>query len=158
MERRWSVEEAVLVAAEPERVYRAVADVRSTGRWSPECRAVRVPRPPVAAGTRFAGLNRRGPWVWFTECRVTRADPGRCLEFRVTAFRMPVARWGHRFAAQDGGTRVTEYREDLRTGRAGRAASLLGRLFTGTRPAGRHLVNRAGMGTTLQRLGQALEG
>jgi hypothetical protein len=95
--------------------------------------------------------------VWFTECRVAVADPGREFAFRVTTFGMPVARWGYRFAAEDGGTRVTEYWEDLRTGRSAAIASLLGRLFTGTRAADRHQVNLAGMGVTLQRLKLALE-
>ncbi|GGO90657.1 SRPBCC family protein [Wenjunlia tyrosinilytica] len=157
MEREWTAEESIVVGASAERVYRAVADVERMGRWSPECRAVWVPRPPVRCGTRFLGLNRKGPWVWVTECRVQQADPGRGFAFRVTTFGLPVALWGYRFEPEAGGTRVTEYWQDLRTGRLSGLTELLGRAFTGTRPADRHRVNRAGMRTTLERLKRALE-
>ncbi|MFD5428207.1 hypothetical protein [Streptomyces sp. NPDC127084] len=55
------------------------------------------------------------------------------------------------------GTRVTEYWEDLRTGRGARLAELLGRVFTGTPPADRAELNRAGMRTTLGRIKAAVE-
>ncbi|MCS0638364.1 SRPBCC family protein [Streptomyces sp. LP05-1] len=158
VERRWEVEESVFVGAAPERVYAAVADVRSMGRWSPECVAVRgVPPGPARAGARFIGFNRKGPFLWFTGCRVVAAEPGAAFAFRVTTFGLPVALWGYRFAPEAGGTRVTEHWTDLRTGRRGGVAQLLGRIFTGTRPDRRHLANQAGMRATLDRLKQALE-
>ena len=158
MERRWEIEESVFIEAAPEQAYAAVADVRSMGRWSPECRAVRgVPPGPVGVGARFLGFNRKGAFVWFTSCRVTGAEPGEVFAFRVSTFGLPVALWGYRFAAEAGGVRVTEFWQDLRTGRRGALAALLGRLFTGTRPDRRHLANRAGMRATLGRLKQALE-
>ncbi|MEV7863160.1 SRPBCC family protein [Streptomyces hirsutus] len=158
MERHWQIEESVFIEAPADHTYAAVADVRSMGRWSPECRAVRgVPPGPAAAGARFIGFNRKGPFVWFTSCRVTRAEPGAVFAFRVSTFGLPVALWGYRFAAQDGGTLVTEYWQDLRTGRRGGFTGLLGRIFTGTRPDRRHLANRAGMRATLGRLKLTLE-
>ncbi|MFG2309367.1 SRPBCC family protein [Streptomyces sp. NPDC048566] len=156
--RRWRVEESVLVRAAPERAYRAISDVRRMAGFSPECVGVWVHgRGPVTRGTRFTGFNRKGPWLWFTDCRVVRAEEGRDFAFRVTSFGLPIALWGYRFAAEEGGTRVTEYWQDLRTGRAGRPAELLG-FFTGTRAPVRHAANTAGMRATLGRLKEALEG
>lgn len=156
-ERRWQVEESVLVHATPERAYRAISDIRRMATFSPECVGVRVRgRGPVVAGTRFTGFNRKGLWLWFTDCRVVRAEEGRDFAFRVTSFGLPIALWGYRFTPEEDGTRVTEYWEDLRTGRRGRPAELLG-FFTGTKPAVRHRANTAGMRATLGRLKAALE-
>ncbi|MER5973161.1 SRPBCC family protein [Streptomyces sp. NPDC002055] len=158
VERRWEIEESVFVEAAPEAVYAAIADVRSMGRWSPECVAVRgVPPGPAPAGARFLGFNRKGPFFWFTDCRVTSAEPGAAFAFRVGTFGLPVALWGYRFAPEGDGTRVTEHWRDLRTGRRGGVAQLLGRIFTGTRPDQRHLANRVQMRATLERLKQELE-
>ncbi|MFF4734664.1 SRPBCC family protein [Streptomyces sp. NPDC001262] len=163
MARRWTVEESILVNAPRERLYSAVADVRAMGRWSPECRAVWVPRPPVRTGRGFVGFNRKGPFVWFTWCRVVRAEHAREFAFDVSTFGLPVARWGYRFepvadaGAGGGGTKVTEYWQDLRTGPGARFTELLGLVFTGT-PAGRRAdANRTGMRTTLRRIKDAAE-
>ncbi|MFC9244745.1 SRPBCC family protein [Streptomyces sp. NPDC057136] len=155
--RRWQVEESVLVHTSPGLAYRAISDVRRMGTFSPECRVVWVHgRVPVTVGTKFTGFNRKGLWLWFTDCRVVRAEEGRDFAFRVTSFGLPIALWGYRFAEEEGATRVTEYWEDLRTGRKGRPAELLG-FFTGTKPAVRHEANSAGMRATLGRLKAVLE-
>ncbi|MEU2155231.1 hypothetical protein ABZ532_09430 [Streptomyces sp. NPDC019396] len=78
--------------------------------------------------------------------------------FRVTVFGLPVAEWGYRCEPEGSGTRVTEYWQDLRTGRGAPLAELLGRVFTGTPPADRAEINRAGMRTTLGRIKAAAEG
>ncbi|MCT4357530.1 SRPBCC family protein [Streptomyces sp. Je 1-79] len=155
MERQWSLEESVVVDAAPEVVYRLVADLRAMGRWSPECRRVWVRRPPVGAGSRFVGLNRRGPFVWFTTGRISAARVGEEFTFDVGVFGLPIARWGYRFAAEGTGTRVTETWQDLRTGRASRLTELLGTVFAGTNPERRIAVNRHGMRTTLDRIARA---
>ncbi|MBP0455563.1 MULTISPECIES: SRPBCC family protein [unclassified Kitasatospora] len=159
MGREWSVEESVTVAAGPAAAYRAVSEVRRTGEWSPECRAVWARRGSLRAGERFVGFNRRGLFVWFTTCRVTVADPDREFAFRVDSFGIPIAEWGYRFAADgNGGTTVTEYWRDLRTGRSAPFAELLGKVFTGVSPERRPAANRAGMRATLDRLRNALAG
>ncbi|MET9153493.1 SRPBCC family protein [Streptomyces griseoflavus] len=158
MQRLWEAEEEIHIDAAPDTLYDMVADVAAMGRWSPECFRVWVPRPPVLAGAGFVGFNRKGPWVWFTWCRVERAERGQAFVFRVSTFGLPVARWGYRFAADGHGTRVTEHWTDLRTGRGARVTELLGLVFTGTRPRLRGTRNRAGMRTTLERLKQAAEG
>ncbi|NVK77872.1 SRPBCC family protein [Streptomyces morookaense] len=166
MARRWTVEESILVRAPRARLYSAVADVRAMGRWSPECRAVWVPHPPLRAGRGFFGFNRKGPFVWFTWCRVVRAEHPREFAFDVSTFGLPVARWGYRFetvadAGADGSgggdTKVTEYWQDLRTGPGARFTELLGLVFTGTPAARRAEANRAGMRITLRRIKDAVE-
>ncbi|MFG2818996.1 SRPBCC family protein [Kitasatospora sp. NPDC048365] len=158
MEREWVVEESVVVGVAPDAAYGVVAEVRRTGEWSPECRAVWARRGALVAGERFVGWNRKGLLLWFTTCRVTVAEPGREFAFRVDALGLPIALWGYRFEpAADGGTVLTEYWQDLRTGRSRRPAELLGLVFSGTRAEDRAGVNRAGMRTTLERMKAALE-
>ncbi|MGW1011551.1 SRPBCC family protein [Streptomyces termitum] len=156
MERRRSLEESTVVDAPPAVVHRLVSDLRNMGRWSPECRAVWLPRPPARAGSRFVGINRRGPFLWPTLGRVHRVREDREFVFDVSAFGLPIARWGYRFEPEGAGTRLTEFWQDLRTdGRRGRAADLLGTVFAGTAPARRVALNRAGMRTTLDRVARA---
>ncbi|GAA0592966.1 SRPBCC family protein [Streptomyces crystallinus] len=155
MGRERKLEESIVVDAAPEAVYRLVAHLPDMGRWSPECRRVWVPRTPVRAGTRFIGLNRRGPFVWFTTGRVSAARVGEEFTFDVGIFGLPIARWGYRFAAEGSGTRVTETWEDRRTGPGARLTNVLGTVFAGTNPERRIAVNRHGMRTTLARIAQA---
>ena len=154
---RKKVEESVLVAALPESVYRAVSHVRRMGEWSPECVGVWSPSRGLGVGSRFIGFNRRRLWFWFTSCTVVRADEARDFAFEVSTFGMPVALWGYRFETTDGGTLVTEYWEDLRSGRSAPIAKFLGRVFTGVPPTRRATVNRDGMRTTLARLKAVME-
>ncbi|MFF0428317.1 SRPBCC family protein [Streptomyces sp. NPDC004520] len=153
MDRQWSLEESTVVDAPPAVVYRLVSDLRNMGRWSPECRSVWVLRPPARTGTRFVGLNRRGPFLWPTLGRVTRMRPDSEFVFDIGVFGLPIARWGYRFEPEGSGTRITEFWQDLRTGGArGRVAELLGTVFAGSNPARRVALNRAGMRTTLARI------
>ncbi|MFJ3906387.1 SRPBCC family protein [Streptomyces sp. NPDC090025] len=150
--RVWSLEESLRIEADPEALYRLVSDLRNMGRWSPECRRIWVSRPPVRAGGRFVGFNRRGPFLWFTVGRITTARAGAEFAFDVAVFGLPIARWGYRFERDGTGTLVTETWQDLRTGRGAWLATLLGTVFAGTDPARRIAVNRAGMRTTLARI------
>ncbi|MCW2917545.1 MAG: Activator of Hsp90 ATPase 1 family protein [Actinomycetia bacterium] len=157
MEREWVAEESVVVAASPEQVYAAVADLRRMGDWSPECFAVRV-RGPVRLDTTFVGFNRLGWRVWFTNGRVTAAEPGEVFAFRVSSFGVEVALWGYRMEGGPDGTRLTEYWQDLRRDARGAGfVSLLGRIFTGVPAADRAALNREGMRSTLARIKAALE-
>ena len=102
------VAESITVGVSPAGAYQAVSDVRRMARWSPECFAVLVWSRKDGLPARFVGLNRRGPWVWFTTCHVVAARPGEEFVFDVTTFGMPVARWSYRMTAAGGGTEVTE--------------------------------------------------
>ncbi|WP_327387310.1 SRPBCC family protein [Streptomyces sp. NBC_01207] len=164
-ERRWSLEEHVVVDAAPADVHRMVSDLRNMGRWSPECRRIWVIRPPARSGSRFVGLNRRGSFLWFTVGRIKalRApaqtpDGSGEFTFDVGIFGLPIARWGYRFEPEGERTRVTETWQDLRTGRGSRLTELLGTVFAGTSPDRRIAVNRAGMRTTLARLAASFGG
>src|SRR5690349_9257101 len=109
------VSESIVVASPPAAVYAAISDVRRIARWSPECFAVWVWSRREGKPNRFVGFNRRGPFVWFTTCRVTSARPGEEFAFDVTTFAMPVSRWGYRLTAVPDGTEITEYWQDRRT-------------------------------------------
>lgn len=148
-----NVAESVTVGVSPAKAYQAVSDVRRMARWSPECFAVLVWSRRNGLPARFVGLNRRGPWVWFTTCHVVTARPGEEFAFDVTTFGMPVSRWSYRLTAADGGTEVTESWRDQR----GRGAHVLGRVFTGKVANNRAEANREGMRTTLARLKRELE-
>jgi uncharacterized protein YndB with AHSA1/START domain len=147
------VAEHITVGAAPADVYRAVSDVRRMARWSPECFATLVWSRSGGVPARFVGFNRRGPWVWFTTCRVVTAKPGEEFAFDVTTFGMPVARWSYQLTARPDGTEVTERWLDQR----GRGAHILGRVFTGKVANDRPTANRDGMRTTLTRLKRELE-
>jgi len=149
------VSERISVDAEPPAVYQAVSDLHRMVRWSPECFAVWVWRRRRGVPDRFVGFNRRGPFVWFTTCRVITAEPNHEFAFDVTTFGLPVSRWGYRMAKTGvgAGTEVTEYWLDRR----GQGALLLGRVFTGRVAYDRPAANREGMRTTLARLKQELE-
>ncbi|WP_435058626.1 SRPBCC family protein [Streptomyces sp. bgisy060] len=159
MGRQWSLEESAVVDAPPAVVYRLVSDLRNMGRWSPECRSVWVLRPPLRAGSRFIGFNRRGPFVWPTLGRVALMRTNSEFVFDIGVFGLPIARWGYRFEPEGSGTRITEFWQDLRTtGRRARVADLLGTAFAGTNPARRVALNRSGMRTTLERIARAATG
>ena len=145
--------ERITVGVAPADVYRAVSDVKQMARWSPECFAALVWSRRDGEPARFVGLNRRGPWVWFTTCQVVTARPGEEFAFDVTTFGMPVSRWSYRLAPAAGGTEVTEGWRDQR----GRGAQVLGRIFTGKAAANRAELNRDGMRATLARLKRELE-
>ncbi|MGQ0719059.1 MAG: SRPBCC family protein [Pseudonocardiales bacterium] len=147
------VEERIEVAAPAAEIFAAVADVHRMARWSPECFAVWVWRKENGRPSRFIGWNRNGPFVWFSSCQVRVAEPGAEFAFDVTAFGLPVARWGYRFSPTDGGTEVTEYWFDRRN----LGSTVLGRIFTGKSSTMRPEVNREGMRETLRRLKSELE-
>lgn len=160
MEREWVAEESVLVGAAPSLVYEAVADPKRMTEWSPELFAVlgRGLKGGAEEGATFTGFNRRGWRVWFTHCEVTAALPGQVFAFRVSSFRVPVALWGYRLEEVPGGTRLTEYWQDLRRDARGVGfIEVLGKVFTGVRAENRAGVNREGMRATLERIKAACE-
>ncbi|MGH9184504.1 MAG: SRPBCC family protein [Acidimicrobiales bacterium] len=101
------------IDAPPGRVWDLVTDVTRMGEWSPECTGCEwnddAGGPTV--GARFKGHNRHGLVRWTTRCEVSVADAPSHFAFDVE---QSGARWGYRFEADDGGTRLTEYREQRR--------------------------------------------
>jgi hypothetical protein len=101
---------SIRIAARPEIVYAAVADLRRMGEWSPEncggewVGAVREPVP----GATFEGLNRDAQEEWRTLVTVTEADPPTRFAFQVAAPGQPGTAWSYELRADGDGTIVTE--------------------------------------------------
>lgn len=120
------VVESIHIDADPAVVYALICDVGSVGRFSPEAAGAVGARDRPEVGTRFWGVNRRGPWVWATRCRVIAADPGRRFAFDVDVWPFSVSRWEYDIEAEPDGCRVTETWTDRRTGVRGRVITVAG--------------------------------
>jgi Polyketide cyclase / dehydrase and lipid transport len=102
----------VHMAAPPDKIWNLVADVRNTGRFSPEtfeAKWVDGATGP-AVGARFRGHVKRneiGPVYW-TTCRVTHCEPGREFGFDVLIGDKPANHWHYKFTPSGDGTDVTE--------------------------------------------------
>ena len=102
----------VAMDAPAQTVWDVVADVRNTGKFSPETFEAEWLDGATgpALGARFRGHVKRneiGPVYW-TTCRVTACEPGREFGFEVLLGDRAVNNWHYRFDAVDGGTEVTE--------------------------------------------------
>src|ERR1700756_1738871 len=102
----------VRMAAPPRKIWDLVADVRNTGRFSPETFEAEWLDGATgpAVGARFRGHVRRneiGPVYW-TTCRVTACEPGREFGFEVLVGDRPVNNWLYRLVPTADGTDVTE--------------------------------------------------
>jgi Polyketide cyclase / dehydrase and lipid transport len=97
------------VDAPPEQVWPLICDVTRYGEWSPENQGARwdgTGRPGV--GAKFTGANKHGFLRWKTHCTVTEYEEHRRFAFTVAESR---ARWGFGLTAQDGGTRIIQWRD-----------------------------------------------
>lgn len=102
----------VAMAAPADRIWELIADVRNTGRFSPETFEAEWLDGATgpALGARFRGHVRRneiGPVYW-TTCRVTACEPGREFGFAVLAGDRPVNNWHYRLTPSGSVTEVTE--------------------------------------------------
>ncbi|WP_193048063.1 SRPBCC family protein [Mycolicibacterium baixiangningiae] len=103
---------SVTMKAPAEQIWNLVADVRNTGRFSPEVMEAEWLDGAAgpAVGARFRGHVRRneiGPVYW-TTCRVTACETGREFGFEVLLGDRAVNNWHYRFTPVDGSTEVTE--------------------------------------------------
>ena len=142
MPRTMTVQDSIVVDADPMTIYRLVADPSQMPRWSPENVAGDVPEPgsPATVGTVFVGSNKRGRARWQTRCRVTASDPGERFTFDVFQFgvgtpfvTVRIATWDYAFEAVDGGTKVTETWTDGRRGWPDSVANFFDKFATGGR-------------------------
>lgn len=102
----------VSMAAAPEQIWDLIADVRNTGRFSPETFEAEWLDGATgpALGARFRGHVRRneiGPVYW-TTCRVTACERGREFGFEVLVGDRPVNNWHYLLTPAGAGTDVTE--------------------------------------------------
>lgn len=100
------------MAAPADKIWELIADVRNTGRFSPETFEAEWLDGATgpALGARFRGHVRRneiGPVYW-TVCRVTACEPGREFGFEVLAGGKPVNNWHYQLTPSGDGTDVTE--------------------------------------------------
>ena len=142
------------IDATPGVVYTLVADVTRTGEWSPECVRCRwLDGATVAVeGARYRGGSRNGWRRWSTTSTIRVARPGAELVWDVTYLRRPVARWGYRLTALNGGrTLLSESVEDQRES----WLRIISPWITGARD--RAARNADTIDTTLQRIKRLAE-
>src|SRR5215469_3856495 len=102
----------VHMAAPADKIWDLIADVRNTGRFSPETFEAEWLDGATgpALGARFRGHVRRsgiGPVYW-TTCKVTACEPGREFGFAVLAGDKAINNWHYDLAPAGDGTDVTE--------------------------------------------------
>ena len=135
------------VAVPPEAVWALVAEIRNTGRLSPETFEAEWLDGATgpAVGVRFRGHVRRGGRgpVYWSVCRITACEPGREFGFDVLVGGRPINSWHYAFAPDDGGTAVTE---SFRL-----AATTANRIYWTLLGRWRGPYNRENMRTTLHR-------
>lgn len=102
----------VHMAASADKIWELIADIRNTGRFSPETFEAEwlggATGPEL--GVRFRGHVKRngiGPVYW-TTCEVTACEPGREFGFAALLGDKPVNNWHYRPAPSGDGTDVTE--------------------------------------------------
>lgn len=141
------------IAASPEAVYAAISDVTRMGEWSEECHACEWHDgfDGPAVGATFDGHNRNGDKEWTSQGKVIEADPGKAFAFECSMYDFHYSTWGYRIEPTDGGSRVTEWNEDLRP----ESALEMSQQMSGVDD--RTARNREMMSTTLERLAAALE-
>lgn len=146
-------EVTVHMKAPAESIWELVADVRNTGRFSPETLEAEWLDGATgpALGARFRGhvkRNGRGPMYW-TVCRVTACEPGREFGFAVLAGKRTINNWHYRFTPSGAGTDVTE---------SFRLADSAGtRLYWALAGRARGRANVRGMTETLERIRSVVE-
>lgn len=94
------------------RIWDLIADVRNTGKFSPETFEAEWLDDATgpSLGARFRGHVRRngiGPVYW-TTCQVTECEPGREFGFTVLVGDRPVNHWHYHLTPTADGTTVTE--------------------------------------------------
>ncbi|MBO8186850.1 SRPBCC family protein [Streptomyces spirodelae] len=102
----------VTINATPAAAYRVVSDPLLLTRLGEEAHRARWlgGATTAAVGARFRGYNRNGFRRWFTNCRITDADPNRRFAYEVAApLGVPISRWQYDIASvPDGCCTVTE--------------------------------------------------
>jgi uncharacterized protein YndB with AHSA1/START domain len=142
------------IAAPPDAVYAAIADVTRMGEWSEECHTCQWHEgfDGPAIGAVFDGHNRNGDHEWTTQGTVVEADPGRSFAFECSMNGFHYSTWGYRIEPTAEGCRVTEWSENLLP----ESALEMSKQISGIDD--RAARNRQTMSGTLERLAAALEG
>lgn len=147
------LEVARSIAASPEAVFAALADITRMGEWSPETHNAEWNDGSAGAevGAMFTGHNRLGDREWTTEATIVECEPGRRFFFDCQVGDFVFAKWGYAIEAADEGCVVTEYWQDLRPDEVKEIS------FAISGVEDRTIHNRTGMEATLERLAAAVE-
>ncbi len=141
------------IAASPEQVYAAIADVTRMGEWSEECHTCEWHEGfdgPVVGAT-FDGHNRNGEFTWTTQGKIIEAEPGRAFVFECSMMEFHFSTWGYLIEPRESGCRVTEWSDDLRPESALEFSKQISGIDDRTER------NRSTMSQTLESLAAALE-
>jgi uncharacterized protein YndB with AHSA1/START domain len=141
------------IAAPPEVVYAAIADITRMGEWSQECYGCEWHQgfdAPVVGAT-FDGHNRNGAHEWTSQGKVIDAEAGRAFTFECSMFDFHYSTWGYTIEPTSSGCRVTEWSVDLRP----ESVLEFSQKMSGV--ADRAERNRQTISGTLERLAAALE-
>ena len=142
------------IAAPPEAVYAAIADVTRMGEWSVECHTCEWHEgfDGAVVGATFDGHNRNGEKTWTTQGKVIEAEPGAAFAFECSMSNFHFSTWGYRIEpTPSGGSRVTEWSENLLPPSAVEMSQQISGITDRTER------NRQTMNGTLERLAAALE-
>ncbi|MFD4292180.1 SRPBCC family protein [Rhodococcus sp. NPDC058505] len=146
-----TLEATIEIDAAPDAVWRVISDLERMGRWSPQCKVMKVFGGPVRTGTRTVNVNKKGLLVWPTSSKVIRFDPNTAIAWRVAENRTI---WSYELTPTERGTRVTERRE-APTGTSKVSAFLVDKFMGGTADFEVEMVS--GMNTTLARIKSEVE-
>jgi Polyketide cyclase / dehydrase and lipid transport len=143
--------DSIDIAASPDTVFAALADLPAMERRSPEnTGGVWLGGAPGASlGARFRGTNAHGRDSWATVATISDFDPPRRFAFNVTFGKLKVARWEFDLVETPTGCRVSEHWTDQR-------GAVLKR-YADTREYDRVEFTRESIRTTLERLKAELE-
>lgn len=147
------------VAASPEAVYAAVADVTRMGEWSEECHSCAWQEgfDRAVVGAVFDGHNRSGDHEWTTQGTVIEAEPGRAFAFECSMYGFHYSTWGYRIDPTADGCRVTEWTEDHRPDEVLQMSTDISGVEERADRERSAERNRRAMRTTLERLASVVE-
>ena len=142
------------IAASPEAIYDAIADITRMGEWSDECHTCEWLDGATgpAVGARFDGHNRLNGNEWTTQGTVVDAERGRRFAFECSMMDFHFATWSYTIEPTDTGARVTERWDDFRPDFAIEASIAISGVED------RNVRNAENISATLDRLAAALEG
>ncbi len=141
------------IAASPDAVFAALTDISRMGEWSPETYATEWQdgATEAAVGAVYTGHNRNGDKEWSTDAKIVELVPNERFFFDCLSRGFLFAKWGYTIEEIDGGSRVTEFFQDLRPEEIKDKTSSI----SGVKDRIAH--NRAGMAATLANLAAAVE-
>jgi len=109
---RYRLQASSTIAAPPEDVWDAIADITRMGEFSPVCTGGEWDEGVDGAreGAWFTGHNSTPERTWSTRCLVDAAERGKVFAFvnHGSDGRIPLARWQYELSPSPQGTTVTE--------------------------------------------------